>query len=183
MSLISLIVSDYSLHLKSSAGHWHDFISNLTLLLLQLWCLLAYWSEYWASFIQLECGLGATLACTAQEETLSDTSSFHCAQSFLKPQARMSALRDIERLLNKVLSILFQCFLSFTIRKFSQDLTQICLQQCKPTAFYPIHDGHGKWIISSFLYVCTSRLPAFSLSSPVPWARQHATVFPQIHNS
>lgn len=47
----------------------------------------------------------------------------------------MSALRDIERLLNKVLRILFQCFPGLTIRKFSQGLTQICLQQCKPTAF------------------------------------------------
>lgn len=98
-------------------------------------------------------------------KTLSDTSSFHCAQSFLKLQAHMSALRDIEWLLKKVLSILFQCFPSLTFRKFSQGLTQICWQQCKLSAFYPIHDAHGKWIISSFfataLYVCTSRLPAF----------------------
>lgn len=119
-------------------------------------------------------------------KTLSDTSSFHCAQPFPKSQAHMSALRDIEWLLNKVLSILFQRFPSLTIRKFSQGLTWICLQHCKPTAFYPTHDGHGKWIISSFAaarHVGTSRLPAFSLQFPVPWARQHVVIFPQVHNS
>lgn len=131
--------------------------------------------------------VGVWLGSMAQEGRHWVTHPAFTAQSFLKSQAHMSALRDTEWLLNKVLSSLFQCFPRLTIRKFSQSLTQICLEQCKPTAFYPIHDGHGKWIISSFfaaaLYVRTSRLPASSLPSPAPWARQHAVVLPQVHNS